>query len=122
MERIQEFTRDGKNFIYIDFSEFKTNDEFLQLTGTVKQTISKYQENSLYTITSIDNIRFDSCIKDTIAEYMKQNAPYVKYGTIIGLDGIKRILANSIIKISGRTNIHLAFSKEKAIEWLLQQE
>ena len=122
MERIEEFSLNGKNFMYIDFSDFKTNDEFLELSKIVEPLIAKYPEHSLYTITNIENVKFDFDSKKICAEYMKHNKPYVKYGAIYGLDGIIKVIVNAIIKMSGRNNMRFVFSKEQAFEWLQQQD
>ena len=122
MERIEEFTRDGKNFMYIDLSEYRTNEDFQRQIEIIEPLIAKYPEASLYTITNISNIRFDSKSKEIAAKYMEHNKPYVKYGVIFGLDGIKKIVFNTVLKMCGRQNMHFGFSKEKAIEWLLQQD
>jgi hypothetical protein len=63
MERIEEFTREGKIFIYFDLSNFKSNNEFTQFIEKSKPVIEKYAEHSLYTITNIENVRFDSKTK-----------------------------------------------------------
>jgi len=122
MKRIEEFTRDGKNFMYIDCSGIKTNDGFLELISEVKPKIAKHPEQSLYTITNIDDIRFDSNSKKIAAEYLEHNKPYVKCGVVIGLDGVKKLLVSAIAKISGRTNIYFTFTKKEAIERLLRHE
>ena len=119
---IDEFSLEGKNFIYIDLSGIKTNDVFNERIKVIEPTISKYPENSLYTITNVESIRFDSESKEIVAQYMARNKPYVKYGAVIGLDGIKKIMINAIFALSGRKNMHFAFTKEKAIEWLLERE
>jgi len=122
MERIEEFTINGRNFIYIDLSDLKASSDFLEFAEPISATIAKYPEQSVYAITNIENMRFDSESKDIITEYMKQNNPYVKYGVLIGIDGIKKIMALEVFKIIGRTNMGFSFSKEHAIEWLLLQE
>ena len=122
MERFEEFSQAGKNFIYINFSGLATNDEFLAVIDAVKNAISKYPEKSLYTITNIENIRFDSNSKAIVAKYLEENKPYVKYGVVIGLDGIKKMLIQTVMKLSGRKNLFFAFTKEKAIELLIQLE
>jgi len=122
MERIEEFTREGKNFLYIDFSGFSCDDEHLDLVKKTEPVIEKYPGHSLYTITNIANLRFDSETKKIAADFIIHNAPYVKYGAIIGLDGIKKMMAYTVMKLSGRTNLGFAFSREGAIEWLLQQK
>ena len=122
MEHIEEFTRDGKSFMYIDFSGTKTNDGFLELINKTEPKIAKYPKQSLYTITNIDNIRFDSNSKKIAAEYLEHNKPYVKWGVVIGLDGVKKLLVSATAKMSGRTNIYFAFTKKEAIERLLRHE
>ena len=120
MERFEEFTRGSKKFIYIDFSGLKTDDDFLAAIKTVEPIIAKYPEHSLYTITNIADIRFDTRSKEIVANYIGNNAPYIKHGAIIGVDGIKKIMLNSIFQLSGRKNLIFAFTKDKAIELLLK--
>ena len=121
MERIEEFTQDGKDFFYFDLSGLKSNDEYIKVIEDSKSLISKYSENSLYTITNIEGVRYDTTTKKVVAEWMTHNRPYVKYGVCIGVDGIKRIMLNAIFALSGRKNMELASTKEAAIELLLQK-
>jgi len=122
MERVSEFTCDGKNFIYIDCSNLKNNEDFVKIVDTVKQVIVKYPEQSVYTISNIENIIFDTKTKEIAANCLKHNEPYVRCGAVIGLDGIKKIMANAVFKFSGRKPLQFFYTKEKAIEWLLQQK
>jgi hypothetical protein len=121
MKRVEEFTRDGKNFIYFDLSNFKSNDEFTRFIEESKPMIEKYAKQSLYTITNIENVRFDTKTKELVAQWTEHNKPYVKFGAVIGVDGIKKMMVNMIFTMSKRTNMTFASSKEHAIEWLLQQ-
>jgi len=121
-ERIEEFTLEGKNFIYYDLSGFQNLEEYVQLIETAKSGIVKYPKHSALTITNIKNIRFDSSVKVAWAEWTAFNSHYVKYGAIFGADGIKKIMVNSALNISGRDNLNFVFTKEEAIEWLLKQK
>lgn len=122
MERIEEFSHSGKNFIYFDFSEVRSNDEFVRLIEESKPFVTKYAEDSLYTITNIERVRFDSKTKEMAADWAIHNKPYVKYGAVIGVDGIKKIMANAVFALSGRKNMSFASTKESAMELLLKQE
>ena len=121
-EHIEEFTHAGKSFIYIDFSDVKTNEKFIELLKVSRAIIEKYPENSLYTIANLENSRFDAESKKNILEYLEYNKPYVKHSAIIGFDGIKKIMVSTVFKQSGRDNLLFAFSKEQAIELLLGNE
>jgi hypothetical protein len=120
--RIEEFTRDGKDFIYIDLSDLRTNEEFLEMTRVIEPAVAKYPPLSLYTITNVENVRFDTTSKEFVARYMEHNKPYVKYGAVIGIDGIKKVMGNMVLALSGRDNLDFVFTKEQAIELLLKKE
>jgi len=119
--RIEEFVLYGLNFIYFDLSEFEENDQYKEFIEIAKKRIVKYAECSLFTITNIRKVKFNSETKKIIAEWMAYNKPYVKYGAVIGFDGIKRIVVNAIFKMGGRKNMTFSASKEQATEWLLRQ-
>jgi hypothetical protein len=121
-QRIEEFTLDGKNFLYLDMSEFKENSEYIEFVEVAKKCIAKYAECSVFTITNIRDVKFDTETKKIVAEWMEYNKPYVKRGAVIGFDGIKRIVVNAIFKMGGRKNMIFFPNREQAIEWLLKQE
>jgi len=122
MERIEEFSIEGKDFVYLDLSGMSTNNEFSAITEALKATVAKYPEDSLYTITNIGGIRFDSEMKYYLTDCISHNKPYVKHGVMIGFDGIKKSMVSSVCEMFGRSNMHFAFTKERAIEWLLEQD
>ena len=121
MERIEEFTRDGKNFMYIDASNFRKNEEFIKIIDAVKKRIVKYPAQSVHTILNIENIIFDWETREIGGNIFKHNAPYVKYGSIIGVDGVKKFMVNAVLMFSGRKNIRICDTKEDAIAWILKQ-
>jgi len=120
--RIEEFTLDGNNFIYFNLSKFKENAEYRELIEIAKKRIAKYAKCSLFTITNIKDVKFDTETKKIVAEWMEYNKPYVKYGAVIGFDGIKRIIVNAVFKMVGRKNMVFFPRREQAVEWLLKQE
>ena len=122
MEFTEEFVLDGKNFIYIDFSRVKRKGELIEAFDAIKPIIAKYPENSLYTITNVSGVGFDSELREYLVDYVSHNKPYVKCGAVIGMDGVKKIMSQSILKIGGRTNMIFAFSKEQAVEMLMKRE
>lgn len=121
-ERVEEFTRAGKNFMYIDLSGMRSDDELFALYDQIKSLVAKYPEGSLYTITNIEDVRYDVIAKQKTREYLEHNKPYVKCGAVIGLDGVKKVLAAKLVRLSGRKDMTFVFTKEKAIEILLRQE
>jgi hypothetical protein len=120
MEHIEEFEADGKNIIYIDFSNAASEEDFITVIEQAKRTISKHTEKSVCTITNMENVRFDSNIKEIFIKYVESNKPYVKYGAAVGMDGIKKKMIEGILKLGGRPNFYFCFTKEEAVKWLRQ--
>jgi len=121
MERIEEFTLEGKNFVYIDASGLSSDDDFLEVIKEAESTIAKYPEASVYTITNLSNLRFDTHTKEIAGKYTENNKYYVKYGAIIGVDGIKKMMVKVVMKLSDRPEMEYAFTKDQAIEMLLKK-
>jgi hypothetical protein len=64
---------------------------------------------------------YDTETKIIVAEWMDFNRPYIKLGAVIGLDGIKRIMVNSILKMSRRNNMKFCRTRDEAAQWLAAQ-
>jgi hypothetical protein len=121
MECIEEFSLEGKNFFYFDLTKVKSNEEFKKVIEAAKPLIQKYPKQSIYTITNIKGIRHDIKTQSIAAEWMKQNKPYVKFGAIVGANGITKVIANAVFTISERKNMKILDTKDEAVEWLLKQ-
>ena len=116
MDRIEEFTRSGKSFVYIDFSGLKTNEEIAGVVARAKPVIGKYPPKSIYTITNFDGLHYNKESKNIIIPYTEANKPFVIAGAIIGMDGLKRIIANTIFTVSGRKDFTILNTKEEAVQ------
>jgi hypothetical protein len=117
--RIEQFEYEGKKFIYYDLSNFKNNGQFREFIAYAEQVIQQYPgDNSLFSITNIEGVLYDSETKTIVAEWMDFNRPHIRQGAVIGLDGIKRIMVNSILKMSGRSNMKFFRTRDEAVKWL----
>jgi hypothetical protein len=117
--RIEQFEYEGKKFIYYDLSNFKNNRQFREFITYAKEVIQRYsRDNSLFSITNVEGVRYDSETKTITAEWMDFNRPYIRQGAVVGLDGIKRIMVNSILKMSGRSNMKFFHTRDEAVQWL----
>ena len=122
MERFEEFTVDGKSFLYADLSGFESHEDIIAGFTQLNALVSKYPENSLHLISNIKGVKFDSTIKKVAGEFTALNARHVKYDVIIGTDGVRRMVASSLMKLAGRKNFHFCFSKEEALDWLMKKK
>jgi VCBS repeat-containing protein len=119
VERTEEFVVDGKSFVYIDFAGVTSDAKLAEAIAEIKPVIANHPEKSVFTITNVGAFRFDTNMKEIFTQYLKHNEKYVKAGAVLGFDGIKKTMANVAFRASGRKHFYFAYSKEKAIEWLL---
>ena len=122
MGSFEEFDHGGKHFVYIDLSGFKSNGEMSEFTRTASKAIARYSENSIYTITNVEDVRFETDLRKIVVDYLSANSPYVKCGAIIGIDGIKKVIISKLLKTSGRKNIFFSLSRKQAFEQLLKHD
>jgi len=121
-EVYEEFSIEGKNIMYVNLSNIKTAEKFLAAFEKIKPAIAAHPKHSLYTIANIEGVIIDSTSRDVFVKYLEHNKPYVIKGVLIGVDGVAKIVTNDMENKSGRDSFHIAFTKEKAIEWILQQD
>jgi hypothetical protein len=117
--RIEQFDFAGKRFIYYDISHFRNNHQFREFVACAKEAIQRYpRDQSLFSITNVEGVMYDSETKIICAGWMDFNRPYIRQGAVIGLDGIKRIMVNAVMKICGRSNMKFFRARDEAVKWL----
>ena len=121
-ERAEEFVQDGKTFLFMDFSNIDSNEEFKKISSGFEKLITQYPADSLYTITNLDKVKYDSESIKMTRNFIKITDKYVKYAAIINIDGAKKFILNKMFSIKGRKKIIFTFSKEKAVNLLLDKE
>ncbi|MDR1702120.1 MAG: hypothetical protein LBR56_05040 [Sporomusaceae bacterium] len=120
-ERLEEFTLEGKNFFYLDLGRIRKNSEFLKLRAYAKPILAKYERKSVYAIFNLENILFDTETKGIFEQWGDYNRTYFKYLAVMEIDGIKKIMFAPLFKKYG-SRFNTFYTKEQALEWLLQQE
>lgn len=119
MDRIYYIRHREKKILYLDGSNVNF-EEALPLIREAKEFIRSQPEKSLLTLTDLTNARFNDHVTQSLKEYVAGNKPYVIAAAVIGVTGLKQILLNSILKLSGR-KLTLCDTKEQALDWLAGQ-
>lgn len=120
MDRAKEITHKGKKIFFMDFSNITTIEEITKIIEYSANYIRTKPVASLYTLTTIENMRFNNDIKDKFTEFVKGNKPYVKAGSVVGISGLQTFVYNAIMKITGR-NLKAMGSLDQAKDWLASQ-
>jgi hypothetical protein len=92
----------GINIYYMDFSGLKTEQEITNVIQECKQHIRNQSTKSVIGLANIDNMHFNANIKEIFADFVKGNSPYMKASAVVGVTGLKQIVFNGLMKITGR--------------------
>jgi hypothetical protein len=115
--RTQIIEHKGTAIFFIDFSKLKTFEEIHSITVEAQKYIHAQPHNSIYTLTSVEDTHFNTEIRNMFTEYVKSNKSYVKRSAVVGVTGLKLILFNTMMKLTGRDT--RSFSGiEEAKDWL----
>lgn len=119
-ERCSFININGKNVYFMDFSNLNTREEIFKYIAEAKQVIRSQAPASIYALTNIEKMHFDSEIKEAFTDFTKGNKPYIKYSAVVGIDTLQRILFNAIMKLSGR-DIRVFANLDEAKFWLIDK-
>jgi len=121
MNRTQIIEHKGKKIIFVDFSNLHNIEEIQAVAEESKKYVHAQPPKSAYTLTSVENTHFNNVIKDIFTELAKSNKPYVKAAALLGVTGLKQILFNGIMKLSGR-DLKSFSSIDQAKDWLASDD
>lgn len=105
--------------VYTDLSNCNA-EEAAQVFMDCKRVIQSQEEDSVYSLVNIENIRYNSELVKTIKDVVKSNKPYVKAASIHGLSTLTQIMFKSVILFTGR-DIYPVSSLGEGKEWLFKK-
>jgi hypothetical protein len=117
---IEEFQRNGKNFIYFNIAGLADNGQVERFAAAAMELIKKYPPKSVYVITSRLEF-FDTRTKEICSDWIVFNKPYVIASALVSINGITRLVAKSIYKKAERDMAPPFITMEEAVAWLLTQ-
>jgi hypothetical protein len=120
MDRVQIINYLGKRIVYLDFSNLQTKIEIEIIAREAKTFIHNQPPLSVLSLTNIEGMHFNNEIRDIFTDLAKGNKPYVKTGAIVGVTGLKQILFNAVMVLSGR-DLKSFSTLDQAKNWLAKQ-
>jgi hypothetical protein len=110
----------GVKIYYIDFTNLKTVEEIEVVLIESKTLIRSRPHKSMINLANIEGMHFNSQIKELFVDYVKGNADFVQHSAIVGVSGLKRIVFNGIMKMTGR-DVRCLDTVEDAKKWLVER-
>ncbi len=119
MGRVQVVSHAGKTLIYLDFSDCKVA-ELPPIIEEAKRMIARQPKESALVLTNVTNTELSKDTSAIMKDFTLHNKPYVKASAVVGVEGLKKIIYNAVMAVSGR-HISSFDTLEQAREWLASQ-
>ena len=118
--RIRFITHEGQQILYVDFSNGTLDDMHTIIRESIP-VVRSQRVKSLLMLTNVRNLAFNPASAGEMRKYAQGNEPFVFAAAVVGLDGLKRIVYETIRKASGQNM--MAFSDlQEAKQWLVERK
>jgi len=75
---------------------------------------------SVRLLTDVTGAHYNAEAVGVIKDFSRAITPNVKASAIVGVDGMKRIVVQSLLEVTGR-DMHIFGTREQALDWLVAQ-
>jgi len=120
MTKAEFMTYKGVRILDLDVRQEQEVQRSMDAFRAAQALAIKEAPKSVRLITDVTGAHYDSEGVGVMKAFSKAITPYVKASAAVGVTGIKQIILQSLIRLSGR-NIKLFDTREEALEWLVDQ-
>lgn len=120
MPKVEFIEHNGKKILFMDIRDTADVQESIKTGDQAKAIIFAQPQKSVLLLTDVTNARYNPQATDYMKEYSSQVTPFVKASAMVGVSGIRNVILNALVRVSGR-NIRLFDDLEKAKNWLAEQ-
>ena len=119
MAGVSTINEKDKIIIFTDLANL-TGEDALSVMSEAVDVISQYQPKSVFSLVDMTGMRFNKIVIEKVTEVARMNEPYVKVTAIVGLNSVAKLIAKSVIKLTGRNTV-LFDQIEEAKNWLIDE-
>jgi hypothetical protein len=116
MGRVETQSHNGKQIIVVDLSRCPP-EETLKVLPVAKATIAKSAPKSALVMADVTEATYNKDVAAAIKDFTDKNTPYVKASAVVGADGVRLILLQTVIFLT-RREIKTCQTRREALDWL----
>ena len=113
-------THKDKQILYNDVSGIKGVEESLAVFDKTEKMVRTQPEKSVLLLTNVTDTHYNIEATNGLKKMSNAITPYIKASAAVGVSGIKRIVWQSLTKMTGR-KIRIFNTIEEAKDWLVEQ-
>ena len=110
----------GKTIVIVDISNTKPQ-ETIPALREAQQQIALLPEKSVLILTDVTNAIYNTESAKAMKEFAAKNSPFVKASAVVGADGFRAVLLETI-RILTKREIKACKSRKEAMEWLVSHD
>ncbi|OGI06875.1 MAG: hypothetical protein A2Y40_00330 [Candidatus Margulisbacteria bacterium GWF2_35_9] len=114
---VSKIKYNNKEIILIEYPHNSSREEILSIAKTSSDLIRSFPLDSVYTLTVFGDFNFDNETRNEFMHYLNGNKIYVKACAAVGINGLKKIIYNSILLLTQR-KIKICSTVEEAKRYL----
>jgi len=119
MARVEFVTHQGKRILLIDLSQIKP-EEGLPIIAEAKKLVGSHAPMSVLTMTDVTNAHYEMTLVQALKALSQHNKPNVKAASVVGIEGLMKVILTGVEKFSGR-KFSIFSSRDEAKDWLVKQ-
>lgn len=116
MDRVQLLFHNSKQIVLLDLSHCQPT-ESIAVIEQAKKVIARLPPKSGLVLTDVTEAVYTKDVANAIKDFVSHNTPYIKVSAVVGADGIRLVLLQSVIFIT-RREIKTFGARQKAMDWL----
>ena len=114
-----EYDYNGRKIIFLDLNGVQPEGIKSRVEGA-KKIIMSSQPDSVLLLTDFRDMRYDRERTDYAKQVSIDIKPFVKKSALLGIEGLKKIIMQSLMVFSGRANMKPFAEVKDALEWLIK--
>lgn len=111
----------GRPTLLMDFSGFTAAADALPHIGAAREVVGTQPARSVYGVVDVTGSKFNTQVVEALKELASHNAPFMVASGIVGVAGLQRVILDSVIAITGRSNLKAFPTRGDALTWLAAQ-
>ena len=110
----------GKRILHMNFTHLSP-EELSDAIEEARPIIASEPPHSILGLLDVTGTPVSKSIAASWKAFAAHNAPYINISALVGVDGIKHIIFQAVINVTGRKNLILKSSFQEAKDWLADQ-
>ncbi len=118
MKRSYWVEHKGRKIVFVDFSNTDI-DGVKEAIAQAKPIIAGEPPHSVLCLVETHGSKFSMDVSQAVKDFTMHNKPYIKMTAIVGVDGLQKVILNSVIVFTRRTNLVVKASRQEALDFLV---